>query len=216
MIISHYGRGMVKVQQGEAVVIFNPIGEIKGGPGGVKPVKMGADIALVSLRDEAYNGVANAARGERTPFVVDGPGEYEVNDIFIKGFATAGPGDRTNTAYLVTLEQTRLLHLGALTSEKLPDALAEGAGVVDILFVPVGSPRLHGEGNGTLLTPKQAAQVISDLEPGLVVPVDYDDKTLSIFLKELGAEKESLAESLTIKKKDLVAGQTRVAIVKSY
>src|SRR3990167_6475574 len=102
MIISHYGLGMVKIQQGETVVVFNPIGEVPRGRGDLKTLKFGADIALVSLNDPGYNGVANAARGERVPLLVDGPGEYEVGGIFIKGFATG----KINTAYLVTLEQT--------------------------------------------------------------------------------------------------------------
>lgn len=198
---------MVKVQQGETVVVFNPIDEVPRGRADLKTLKFGADVAMVSLNDPGYNGVANAARGERVPFLVNGPGEYEVGGIFIKGFTTAGPGGKINTAYLVTLEQIRLVHLGALAAAKLPEKLTEGVGVIDILFVPVG--------NGELLTPKQASQAVADLEPGLVIPIDYDDKTLSTFLKEMSAEKEKPVESLTVKKKDLVTGQTRVTVIKS-
>ena len=208
MVISHYGLGMVKIQQGETVVVFNPIADVPRGRSDLKTLKFGADVALVSLNDPAYNGISNAARGERIPFLITGPGEYEVGGIFVKGFELAGPESKLNTAYLVVLEQTRLLHLGALTDPKLPDKVAEGVGTVDVIFVPVG--------NGSLLTPKQASQVVADLEPELVVPVDYDDKTLAIFLKEMSAEKEKLVDSLTLKKKDLTGGQTRVVPIKSY
>lgn len=215
MIINHYGLGMVKIQQGETVLVFNPISEVPRGREDLKTLKFGADIALVSIKRPGYNGVANAARGERVPFLVDGPGEYEIGGIFIKGFATVGPassadkpGGQINTAYLVTFEQVRILHLGALADPKLPEKLSEGAGVIDILFLPVG--------NGELITPKQASQLIAGLEPALVIPVDYSEKTLSVFLKEMGAEKEKPVESLTVKKKDLVLGQTRVTVIKSY
>lgn len=208
MVISHYGLGMVKIQQGETVVVFNPIAEVPKGRSDLKTLKFGADIAAVSLNEPAYNGITNAARGDRIPFSITGPGEYEVGGIFIKGFETLGPGGKINTAYFLTLEQLRLVHLGALTEPKLPDKLAEGVGAVDILFVPVG--------NGALLTPKQASQVVADLEPEIVVPVDYDEKTLATFLKEMGADKEKPVDSLTIKKKDLLGGKTRVVVIKSF
>jgi hypothetical protein len=81
MVISYFGVGMVKVQLGDTVIVFNPIGESAEH----KAVKFGSDVALVSLLDPAWNGVENAARGDRQPFIVNGPGEYEVNGIFIKG-----------------------------------------------------------------------------------------------------------------------------------
>src|SRR3989344_6269327 len=148
MVISHYGLGMVKVQQGETVLVFNPIDQVSKERPDLKTLKFGADVALVSLNDPAYNGISNAARGDRVPFSATGPGEYEIGGVFVKGFDTAGPEAKINTAYSVGFEQLRLLHLGALTDPKLSDKLAEGVGAVDILFVPVG--------NGRLITPKQA------------------------------------------------------------
>ncbi len=208
MVISHYGLGMIKIQQGETVLVFNPIAEVPKDRPDLKTLKFGADIAVVSLNEPAYNGINNAARGDRVPFSITGPGEYEVGGVFIKGFETTGPADKINTAYSLVFEQLRLVHLGALTEPKLPDKLAEGVGTVDVLFIPVG--------NGALLTPKQASQVVADLEPEVVIPVDYDDKTLATFLKEMGADKEQSVDSLTIKKKDLLGGKTRVIVIKSY
>jgi L-ascorbate metabolism protein UlaG (beta-lactamase superfamily) len=66
----------------------------------------------------------------------------------------------------------------------------------DALFVPVG-------GDDTTLNPYDAQKLAVSLEPKLIIPMDYDEKTLPIFLKEAGAEKVEPLEKLTIKRKDI-------------
>lgn len=205
MVISHYGAGMIKVTQGETTIVFNPIGDPPAG--GLKPVKFGADLALISLNDPAYNGAANAARGERIPFVVNGPGEYEVGGIFVKGFGVAGPDEKINTIYSLVLEGTNLVHLGAPLSADLPDKLVEDLGVIDVLFVPVGGK----------LAAKDAAKLATKLESRLVVPVDYESETeLKTFQKEFGAERAETQESLSLKRKDILDKEGEVVIIKSF
>jgi L-ascorbate metabolism protein UlaG (beta-lactamase superfamily) len=203
MVISHYGLGMVKIGQGDTVIAFNPIGDTKD----FKSINFGADLALVSLNDSHYNGVDHMSRGERVAFVVDGPGEYEVSGIFIKGFGTRGPREKINTVYSLVLDEIRLAHLGALT-ELLPTEVVEKLGVVDVLFVPVG-------GGGTL-EPKLAAKVVTTLNPKIVIPVDYDDEAqLKTFLKEIGAEGKAPVESLQVKRKDVADKETEVVVIRS-
>lgn len=208
MVISHYGLGMVKITLGERVIVFSPIGKRADSPAGGEPVKFGADLALVSLNDAAYNGVEQVTRGEKKPFVIDGPGEYEVEGNFIQGFATAGPGSRINTVYLLVLDGLRLVHLGALAETTVSDKLVEALGAIDILFLPVGQ--------GDLLETKAAARIATLLEPRAVVPVNYNQKTLAAFLKEMGEEKSGAVESWAVKKKDLVEKEGEVMVVKSF
>lgn len=197
MVISHYGLGMVKIQLGERVMVFNPNGH---------QAKFGADLALVSLHDADYNDVGAASRGERVPFVIEGPGEYEVDGVFIKGFQTTGPSGKINTAYLVVLDSVRLVHLGALAESTLPAATIEAMGTIDILFVPVA---------GGLLEPKAAAKIATTLEPRAIVPVNYESGSLAAFLKELGEEQVEPVASWSIKKKDLSDKEAQVVIIKS-
>lgn len=205
MVISHFGAGMVKVAQGDLVAVFNPIDESPN----YKAVKFGADIALISLNDKRYNGAANAARGDRTPFVASGPGEYEIGGIFIKGFGTTGPKNKINTVYSMIIEGTNLVHLGALSQEELPAKAVEELGTVDVLFVPIG--------NDELLSPKAAAKLATNLGPRLVIPVDYNSEDkLKTFLKEFGADKPEVTESLTIKRKDILDKEDEVVVIKSY
>ncbi len=204
MVISHYGLSMVKVAQGDTVIVFNPIG--KGGDS--EPVRFGADLALVSLKDTNYNGLDQVSRGDRVPFVIDGPGEYEVSGVFIKGWETAGPEGKINTVYSLVVDGIKLVHLGALTTAELPAAVTEGLGAVDIVFAPVAV--------GESLSPKQAAALAADLEPKLIIPVASENEgAAKIFLKELGAEGRPTVESLAVKRKDLLEKQGEVVIIKS-
>ena len=203
MVINYYGLGMVKIGQGDTTVAFNPIGETKD----YKSVNFGADIVLVSINDPHYNGVDHMSRGERVPFVIDGPGEYEVSGIFVKGFATRGPKERINTIYSLVLDEIRVVHLGALT-ESLGPELVEKLGVVDVLFVSIGS--------GGTLEPKPAAKVVTTLNPKIVIPVDYDSEAaLKTFLKEVGAESKTPVQSLQVRRKDVVGKETEVVVIKS-
>lgn len=201
MIINHYGLGMVKVALGERVIVFNPIGD----KASREPVKFGADIALVSLQDSGYNGVRQVSRGERVPFLIDGPGEYEVDGNFIRGFTTVGPGGRINTAYLLVLDGVRLVHLGALAAPELKNEVVEALGAVDVLCLPLAN-----------LETKAASKLITLLKPQVVVPVDYDDKNLAAFLKDQGEEGNGARESWTFKKKDLAGKEGEVMLIKSF
>lgn len=205
MVISHYGRGMVKITQGEVVVCFNPIGE----GAEVKPTRFGAGLALVSLQDVNYNGVEEVTRGDRVPFVINGPGEYEVSGIFVRGFAATGPAAKINTTYTLVLDDIKVVHLGALAGGELPAEAAEALSGPDLLFVPIGG--------GERLEAKQAAKLATALAAKLVVPVDYeDDEALKIFLKEMGAEQVKPLESLTLRRKDLADKEGEVTVIKSW
>jgi L-ascorbate metabolism protein UlaG (beta-lactamase superfamily) len=205
MVISYYGAGMVKVGQGETVAVFNPIAESPN----YKAVKFGADLALVSLADKRYNGTDNAARGERVPFVINGPGEYEVDGIFVKGFGTAGPKGKINTIYSMVLEGANLVHLGALAEAELPAKIIEELGSIDVLFVPIG--------NDEMLSPKAAAKLATNLGSRLVVPVDYNNEDqLKTFLKEFGSDKPVVLDSLTLKRKDILDKEGEVVVIKSF
>lgn len=204
MVISYFGAGMIKVTQGDSVIVFNPIGEARGW----EPVRFGADVALVSLRDKRYNGIPNVTRGERVPRVIEGPGEYEIAGVFIQGFKTVGSGERLNTVYSVVIDGIRLVHLGALAESELSLEIMESLGSVEVLFVPIS-----GEG---IMDFKQAAKLVVKLSPKIIIPIDYaDDKVLQSFLKEVGEGNETPVPSLALKKKDLQDKEGEVIVIKS-
>ncbi len=198
MIITHYGRQHFKLQVGDLTFAINPVS--KEGKG--KLSKYGADVTLVTTNHPDYNGVEQTEMGSKTPFVIRGAGEYEVQNIFIKGFATEvtlkeNKKDKKyqNTSYVFVIDGIRVTFLGAL-SEMLKPEHKEIIDETDVLFVPVGE-------DGFLLNAYDAYKLAVSLEPKLIIPMDYNEQSLPIFLKEVGNEKVDPLEKLTIKKKDI-------------
>jgi L-ascorbate metabolism protein UlaG (beta-lactamase superfamily) len=198
MIITHYGREHFKVQVGDVTVAINPVS--KDGKG--KVAKYGADVTLITTNHPDYNGAEQTEHGGKVPFVIRGAGEYEVNNIFIKGFGTEttlteGKKQKVyqNISYVFMIDGIRVTFLGALSSMLKPEH-KEIIDETDVLFVPVGH-------DGFLLNSYDAQKLAVSLEPKLIIPMDYDEQSLPIFLKEAGAEKVDPVEKLTIKKKDI-------------
>ena len=195
MIITYFGKQFFKIGQGEMTIAFNPVS--KNSKSGVS-AHFGADIALITINHPDYNGIEQLSHGERSPFIISGPGDYEVKEIFIKGAmsnALLGGKKYINTIYSLSVDGISIVFLGALSDSEFSKETRETIDGPDIVFVPVG-----GKG---LLDAKTSAKLVSSLEPKLIIPMDYDDTTLRIFLKEMGEEKAEITEKLTLKRKDL-------------
>lgn len=204
MVITYHGAGFVKVTSGETTLAVNPVSKNSN----LKQSRFRADIALISMNHPDFNGVENVTHGERVPFVVDGPGEYEVKKMIILGLQSEtgyDEGSRIHTLYVVTLENVRLCFLGAHSSPKLSPTLTEAIDNIDILFVPIG-------GKGTL-NAKEAHDLSVNIGPRIIVPVLYDDAALKTFLKEEGEEKIAPIEKLTVKKKDFEGREGDVIVL---
>jgi L-ascorbate metabolism protein UlaG (beta-lactamase superfamily) len=214
MIITYFGKQFFKIQQGEMVLAFNPVS--KGSKTGISG-HFGADIALVTTNHPDYNGVEQLSHGERAPFVINGPGDYEIKEIFIKGVLSnallAGPrsGEARkkyiNTIYSLSVDNISLVFLGALSDVEFTKEVLESINNPDLLFVPVGGK--------DLLDAKTSAKLVLSLEPKIIIPMDYDENALKAFLKELGEEKAEVVEKLTLKKKDLEGKEGEVIILKT-
>lgn len=207
MIITYHREGFIKVQQGELVVAFNPINrEIDP-----KATRFGADLCLISLHSPSFDGCETVTFGNKEPFIIDGPGEYEINGIFIYGLASLGADGQVNTIFTTEIEGIRLCHLGALSDINLDPKTIEDIGGVDVLFVPIaGQP---------VLSPKEAAKLAAALEPKIIVPVMFEngegESALKIFAKEIGGNTEKRIDKLTIKKKDLEGKEDEVFIIQA-
>ena len=210
MIITHHKAEFMKVTFGDTTLAFNPISKKSK----ITPTRFGADIAFVSLNTPDFNGAEEVSRSGKDQFVVAGPGEYEIQGVFVKGFPSKSEYSTDaaiNTIYAVRLEDMNILYLGAL-SEKKPDlSIIEDMESVDVLFVPIG-----GEG---VLDASAAHSLAVALEAKIVIPMHYDgmgEKTaLKDFLKEAGAEDVKPVEKLTIKKKDVEGKSGEVIVLKS-
>jgi len=207
MIITYFGKQFFKIQQGDLALAFNPVS--KSSKTGIT-AHFGTDIALVTANHPDYNGVEQLTHGEREPFVISGPGDYEIKEIFIKGAlseALIAGKKYINTIYLFTLDGINIAFLGALSDSELSKESREALNSPDILFIPVG-----GDG---MLDAKAAAKLASSLEPRLIIPMDYDAGTLKAFLKEIGEEKAEVVDKLTLKRKDLDNKEGEVVVLQA-
>ena len=205
MVISYLGGECFKVSQGDLTLAFNP----PSSDSEFKTSKFGADIALVSLDHEDFNGVENASFGEREPFVISGAGEYEVKGVAVRGFASEssyGGHKGINTIYSVALEGMNLCFLGALGSPVLPAQAKQELDDVDILFLPIGD-------KGMLDYDKAYALAVQ-MEPKAIIPMHYGAADLKNFLKEAGEEVASV-EKLTVKRKDLDGKENEIIVLQS-
>lgn len=198
MIITYQGVDFVKIQQGDLTIAVNPISKSSK----YKQSRFGADIALSSVAHPDMNGFEMVAHGDKEPFKIMGPGEYEVGGIFVKGFSSPsqyGGKAMVNTIYTFTIDGIRVCFLGAHDGADLPQHVKENIDDIDILFVPIG-----GDG---VLNAVEAAKIAVKLEPKLVIPLHHGDvgdkQALKIFLKESDAEEVKGMDKLTLKRKDL-------------
>ena len=207
MVITHHGGQCFKVTFGDLTLVFDPVSK----NGTLPAVRFGADIAIVSRDHPDMNGIEEVTYGDKKPFAVTGPGEYERGGVVIQGFLSKskyglekGKEDAVNTIYSVQLEDMTLVHLGALSDTELSHEARESIDEIDVLFVPVG-------GDGVLSSAK-AHELAVSLEPKIIVPMHYDAKALEAFLKAAGNGSEKV-DKLTLKKKDLVGRDGSIIIV---
>lgn len=203
MVITHYGTEFFKVTFGDITLAFNPVSKESKN----KTTSFGSNIVLYTINHPDMNGITQVSRGDKAPIVINGPGEYEVNNVFIKGFQSEGIDGMINTIYLVTLEGMSICFLGALSSKKLPAKIKEAIDVVDVLFVPIG-------GN-EVITASDANQIATELGANVIIPMHYEKKELDQFLKETGNEKIKEVDKLSLKKKDVAEMEGEVVVLSS-
>ena len=206
MILTYHDGYCVRASAGDTTIVFGPVSKQSKK---FKPTNFGADVAFVSLNDTDMNGVAEAGRGEKQPFAIIGPGEYEIKDISAFGFESSseyGGTKRINTIYSVLFDGLSLLYAGAVGTTELPKDISD-MDAPDILIVPVG-------GDGAL-SPAEAQKLAVNLEAKIVIPIGYDDKSLKQFLKEAGAEEVKGEEKLTLKKKDVAGKENEVVVLRA-
>ncbi|PIR83710.1 hypothetical protein COU18_03485 [Candidatus Kaiserbacteria bacterium CG10_big_fil_rev_8_21_14_0_10_51_14] len=203
MILTFHEGACIRASAGDTTLVFGPVSKSSKN---FKPTNFGADVAFISLNHPDMNGSIEAGRGEKQPFVISGPGEYEVKDITVTAFGSGSKyanEPRINTIYSVHFDGMSILYLGALGDLDVPNDVLE-MDSPDVLIVPIG-------GNG-VLNAAEAQKLAVKLEAKIVIPALYDDKSLKQFLKESGEEVKPV-DKLTIKPRDLVGKENDVVVL---
>lgn len=211
MYISWLGHSCFKIQDkispDGVTVVTDPFDKSIG----LKVPNLEADIITVSHDHHDHNNVS-ALRGQ--PFIINSAGEYDMKGVMIEGVESyhddkEGAKLGKNIIYRIEIDDITVVHLGDL-GQILDNKQLEKIGGADILLIPVG---------GTYtLDAKNAVEVVSQIEPRIVIPMHYKTKDLKInidgvdkFIKELGL-KPTVEEKLKISKKDLPAEDMELVI----
>lgn len=180
--ITYLGRNCFRLKGRDGAVITDPCPPDSGFDMG----KQAADIVTVSQKDEPGYSYSTGVSGN--PMVLDAPGEYEIGGILVKGVPSKRPDGARNVIFLTEIDGIRVVHLGLASNAQLDDLKD-----VDVLLMPVGG--------GNALTPNQAADLMTKIEPKVAIPMNYQVggeklalEPLESFLKEVGTRPEPQAK----------------------
>lgn len=208
MEIIWFGHSCFRLRGKDVTILSDPFDRSSGYHLG----KVTADVVTVSHQAPDHSNV-KAVGGD--PHVVAGPGEYEIAGVFITGVATrrdqgTGQDKERNTAYLIEIDDLTVCHLGDLGHILTPQQV-EQMSSADVLLIPVG-------GNNTI-NAGQAAEVVSQIEPRIVIPMHFktDVTTLELepvgkFLREMGVTDPTPQPKLTVSKGSLPEETTVVLL----
>ena len=211
MEITWYGHSCFRLtERNFATVVTDPFDNKTIG---YSSLKLRSDIVTVSHDAPGHNNT-DAVKG--TSHVIDGAGEFEIGGVFITGVQTDGARKKSkeqgadNTVFVFDYDGITVAHLGDLKQVPTQSEI-ELFGTVNVALVPVG-------GGGGLNAAK-AAEVISLLEPNLVVPMHYSTPAtklsldaLNKFLKEMGLSKLDAQPSLKVTRSSLPS-ETHVVVL---
>lgn len=206
MTITWFGHSCFRIEAKGASILIDPFSKEIG----LRPPKIKDDIVLVTHHHYDHD---NTAEANPEAFIIDGPGEYEKQGVYIRGIKSfhdkaEGKERGLNTIYIIKAEDMLICHLGDLGQEKLDESQVEAIGDVDVLMIPIG-------GNYTI-DYKEATGVIGQIEPKIIVPMHFKLKDLKVdvagpekFLKEIGLTPEKV-DKLKIAKKNLPVEETKL------
>ena len=195
MEITWYGLSCFRLtERGNASIVTDPYSDEYGY---VFP-RPRADVVTVS-RDEPTRSATKAPRGPSR--VLEGPGEFEIGGVFITGVALVSAKTRKappvrNIVFVFEYAGVTACHLGGL--DHLPSqSEIEALGTINLLLTPIGGQGLIGASH--------AAEVISMLEPNIVIPMHYHVPPsklklprIDTFLKEMGTNHVESTETLKV------------------
>jgi len=209
--ITWLGHSCFRLRDRAATAVTDPYGKDMG----LILPRVRADIVTVSHDADDHS----FTRGVKGDFqVLSGPGEYEVSSVFVTGLELRGGKPKKevtpalrNTVFLFEFDDLTVCHLGDLNIVPTQAQVEEALGEVDVLLIPVGG--------GESLNASQASEVVSLLEPHIVIPMHYkvpgvESKLdpVSKFLKEMGLDKVPPQELLKVSRGGL-PDETQVVLL---
>jgi len=194
----------------ELKIVMDPFDESIG----LKVPKTEARILLITHQHSDHS---NKKAISGTPFLIEEPGEYEINGVYIKGIPAfhdniQGKEREDIIVYLIETEDIKICHLGDFGQKELTSEQLDQLGDIDILMVPVGGVYT--------IDAKGASKIISQIEPKLVIPMHYQIPKLKLklnsleqFLKEIGSPVIEPQKKLKVRSFNLPKEKMEIAVL---
>jgi L-ascorbate metabolism protein UlaG (beta-lactamase superfamily) len=205
MTLTWFGLSSFKLVGKDITIITDPFGNKTG----LSPVRGAADVVILSNPSLDWNNNLSSISG--TPFVVNGPGEYDIKNCLIIGIQAENKDLGVNTIFNIELDDVRIAFFGAFNQAELTDEQKEVLTGADIVLIPVG--------DNQILNSEHAAKIATQLEPYYIVPHSYKTPGLTLnldkidnFIKEMGG-KPAESDKISVKKKDFTADTTSVMVL---
>jgi len=205
MTISWFGLSSFKLTGKDMTIITDPFGKTTG----LTAVRGAADVVVCS--NPQLDWCNNFSSISGSPFIISGPGEYDIKDAFIIGCQAENKELGPTTIYSIELEGVRIAFLGPIKQAQLTDAQKAILESSDVVLVATGGKQI--------LDFEVAAKIATQLEPFIIIPHSYKTPGLTVnldkpdkFLQEMGG-KYTEEEKLPLKKKDLVGEQTSIVVL---
>lgn len=211
MHIQWYGHACFRIQSNnkDTALVTDPFDSSIGW----RLPKLQADVVTVSADQPCHNFLDAIKKDESNPpFVITGPGEYEAKGIYVYGIPLAKKAKEGRpviaTIYSFNIDDIFVGHMSGLDRE-LTERELDQLGRIDVLLLPVGDKEC--------LDAKTAVEVINQIEPRIVIPMQYklqglklDQTPIDAFLKEYGVKDAETMDKLKIAKKDLPTDETKI------
>ena len=196
MVITKISPFGVKITQGSTSFAINPSADKKLLSNGT----FSADIVLLSSSSNGFDSAEHFIKKDDSTFIIDSPGEYERDELFIYGIASttkSGGADSINTIYYLKIDDLDIAVLGAHEPTSLPHDVTETIDNVDVLIIPIAGDNV--------LSAVAANKLATKLEAKVIIPVGFADKkdaNLLAFLDEFSHETTE-TDKVVLKTKDL-------------
>lgn len=206
MEITWYGMSCFRITERKlATIVTDPYAPNVG----LGELKLKSDVVTVSHDAPGHNYLPAVSGHEH---VLEGPGEFEIGGVFITGIATPSKtGKFNNVIYLFDYNGVTVAHLGDVGDVPSQKQI-EDLELVNVLLVPIGA--------GSSLNAARAAELVSMLEPNIVIPMHYqlpglaaDLEPIDRFLKEMGVTDPKRETSLKVASLEGLPQETEVVIL---
>lgn len=220
MDISYLGHASFRIKSKTGTVVTDPFDSTVG----FSFPSTSADIVTVSHFHSDHNNTKAISGTTRrvNPFVIDEPGEYEIEGVSVFGYKTfhddkSGAERGENIVYVIQSEGIRVVHLGDL-GHKLSEKMVETLDGVDVLMIPVGGVYT--------MDAKLALETIETISPSIAIPMHYRTSShkaetfgemteIGEFVSLYGADvREVDGDKLTVNRISLSEDTTEVVVFK--